>query len=123
LTATAMSRFEHEIERAVILSVFIPLIISSGGNAGSQASTLVIRALALGELKLVDWWRVVSREVLSGLLMGGILGILGFGRVELWQMAFHSYGPHHLLVAVTIACSVLGVVMWGTVSGAMLPFL
>ena len=123
LTATAMSRFEHEIERAVVLSVFIPLIISSGGNSGSQASTLVIRALALGELKLVDWWRVVSREVLSGLLMGGILGVIGFSRIELWQSIFHSYGPHHLLVAFTVAASVVGVVTWGTLSGSMLPFL
>ena len=123
LTTTAMSRFEHEIERAVVLSVFIPLIISSGGNSGSQASTLVIRALALGELKLVDWWRVVSREVLTGLLMCGILGVIGFSRIELWQSIFHSYGPHHLLVAFTVAASVLGVVTWGTLSGSMLPFL
>jgi len=123
LTTTAMSRFEHEIERAVVLSVFIPLIISSGGNSGSQASTLVIRALALGELKLMDWWRVVSREVASGLLMGGILGVIGFTRIELWQSIFHSYGPHHLLVAVTVAASVVGVVTWGTLSGSMLPFL
>jgi magnesium transporter len=123
LTATAMSRFEDEIARAVVLSVFIPLIISSGGNAGSQASTLVIRALALGELKLVDWWRVVHRELASGLLMGVILGILGLGRVELWQGLFHSYGPHHLRVALTVASSVVGVVTWGALSGAMLPFL
>ena len=123
LTATAMSRFEHEIERAVILSVFIPLIISSGGNSGSQASTLVIRALALGELKLVDWWRVVSREMASGLLMGGILGLIGFTRIELWQSIFHSYGPHHLMVASTVAASVVGVVTWGTLAGSMLPFL
>ena len=123
LTATAMGRFEDDIARAVVLTVFIPLIISSGGNAGSQASTLVIRALALGELKLVDWWRVIRREMLSGLLMGGILGVLGFGRVELWEMLFHSYGPHHMLVAFTVGFSVLGIVMWGALSGAMLPFL
>ncbi len=123
LTATAMGRFEHEIARAVVLSVFIPLIISSGGNAGSQASTLVIRALALGELKLVDWWRVVRREVVTGLAMGALLGVLGFGRVYLWELMFGSYGPHHLLVGMTVAGSVLSVVVWGTLSGAMLPFL
>jgi len=123
LTATAMSRFEDEIARAVVLSVFIPLIISSGGNAGSQASTLVIRALALGELKLVDWWRVVNREVVTGVAMGGILGVIGFGRVYLWEMLFKSYGPHHMLVALTIGLSVLAVVIWGTLSGAMLPFM
>ena len=122
-TATAMTRFEDDIARAVVLSVFIPLIISSGGNAGSQASTLVIRALALGELKLMDWWRVVYREVVSGLAMGGILGLLGFGRVALWEKLFHSYGPHYMLVAFTVGGSVLAVVLWGTLSGAMLPFL
>jgi len=122
LTTTAMSRFEAEIERAVVLAVFIPLIISSGGNSGSQASTLVIRALALGELKLVDWWRVVRRELASGVAMGAILGAIGFTRVEIWQAIFHSYGPHHLLVASTIAASVIGVVTWGTLSGSMLPF-
>jgi len=123
LTTTAMSRFETEIERAVVLAVFIPLIISSGGNSGSQASTLVIRALALGELKLVDWWRVIRRELASGVSMGAILGAIGFTRVEIWQALFHSYGPHHLLVASTIAASVIGVVTWGTLSGSMLPFL
>jgi len=123
LTASAMGRFEDDIARAVVLSVFIPLIISSGGNAGSQASTLVIRALALGELKLVDWWRVVQREVVSGLAMGGLLGLLGLGRVVLWEHLFHSYGPHYLLVAYTVGGSVLAVVLWGTLSGAMLPFL
>jgi len=123
LTATAMGKFEHEIERAVILSVFIPLIISSGGNSGSQASTLVIRALALSELKLIDWWRVVYREVTAGLLMGSILGLIGFTRIEVWQSIFHTYGPHHLLVAFTVAASVVGVVTWGTLAGSMLPFL
>jgi len=122
LTTTAMSRFETEIERAVVLAVFIPLIISSGGNSGSQASTLVIRALALGELKLMDWWRVVRRELASGLAMGAILGAIGFTRVEIWQALFHSYGSHHLLVASTIAASVIGVVTWGTLAGSMLPF-
>jgi magnesium transporter len=123
LTTTAMSRFEAEIARAVVLAVFVPLIISSGGNSGSQASTLVIRAMALGEVTLGDWWRVIRRELASGLAMGSILGAIGFTRVMVWQTLFHSYGPHGLLVATTIAGSVLGVVTWGTLSGSMLPFL
>ncbi len=122
LTTTAMSRFEAEISRAVVLAVFIPLIISSGGNSGSQATTLVIRAMALGEVKLRDWWRVVRRELASGLMMGGILGAIGFSRVALWHVIFKSYGAHWLLVGVTIGTSVLGVVTWGTLSGSMLPF-
>ena len=123
LTTTAMSRFEAEIARAVVLAVFVPLIISSGGNSGSQASTLVIRAMALGEVKLADWWHVIRRELTSGLMMGAILGTIGFARVMLWQTLFHSYGTHGMLVAVTIAFSVIGVVTWGTLSGSMLPFL
>ena len=123
LTTAAMSRFEAEIARAVVLAVFIPLIISSGGNSGSQASTLVIRAMALGEVKMGDWWRVVHRELRSGLAMGLVLGVIGLTRVELWQLLFHTYGSHHLLVGLTIAISVLGVVTWGTLSGSMLPFL
>jgi magnesium transporter len=123
LTTTAMSRFEAEIERAVVLAIFIPLIISSGGNSGSQASTLVIRAMALGEVRLGDWWRVVRRELASGLAMGAILGGIGFLRVELWQLLFHAYGAHHFLVALTIAGSVIGVVTWGTLAGSTLPFL
>src|SRR5499427_2116440 len=123
LTTTAMSRFEAEIERAVVLAIFIPLIISSGGNSGSQASTLVIRAMALGEVHLVDWWRVIQRELASGLAMGAILGTIGFVRVELWQLLFHAYGPHHFLVALTIAGSVIGVVTWGTLAGSTLPFI
>ena len=123
LTATAMSRFEDEISRAVVLSIFIPLIISSGGNSGSQASTLVIRAMALGEVTLADWWRVIRRELFQGAAMGALLGVLGFARVLLWQAAFHSYGEHSLLVGVTIWGSVLGVVTFGTLAGSMLPFL
>jgi magnesium transporter len=124
LTTTAMGRFEAEIERAVVLAIFIPLIISSGGNAGSQASTLVIRAMALGEVRLVDWWRVVRRELVSGLAMGLLLGLLSLGRVELGERMFPgSYGPHHAAVALTIASAVVGVVTWGTLTGAMLPFL
>jgi magnesium transporter len=123
LTTTAMGRFEAEISRAVVLAVFVPLIISGGGNSGSQASTLVIRAMVLGEVRLRDWWRVIRRELVTGLAMGGILGVIAFSRVELWQFLFRAYGPHHLLVALTIAGSVLGVVTWGTLSGSMLPFL
>ena len=123
LTTTAMSRFEAEISRAVVLAVFVPLIISGGGNSGSQASTLVIRAMVLGEVRLRDGWRVVRRELATGLLMGTVLGMIAFSRVELWQLIFHPYGPHHLLVAATIAGSVVGVVTWGTLAGSMLPFL
>ena len=123
LTTTAMARFETEISRAVVLAIFIPLIISSGGNSGSQASTLVIRAMALGEVRLSDWWRVIRREALSGLMMGVILGSIGFLRVMLWHFIFHAYGEHYWLVAATIGMSVVGVVMWGTLSGSMLPFL
>jgi len=123
LTTTAMSRFEAEISRAVVLAVFVPLIISGGGNSGSQASTLVIRAMVLGEVRPRDGWRVVRRELATGLLMGAVLGAIAFSRVELWQFIFHPYGPHHMLVAATIAGSVVGVVTWGTLAGSMLPFL
>jgi magnesium transporter len=122
-TAAAMGKFEHEIAKAVVLSLFIPLIISSGGNSGSQASTLVIRAMALGEVKLGDWWRVIHRELTQGLAMGVVLAIIGFGRVVAWQSAFHSYGEHYMLVALTVALSVIGVVTFGTLVGSMLPFL
>ncbi len=123
ITASAMGRFEHMLGQALILGLFIPLIISSGGNSGSQASTLVIRAMALGEVTLGDWWRVVRREVMQGLVMGLFLGALGFARIEVWQAMFQSYGPHSLLVATTVGLSVMGVVMFGTISGSMLPFL
>jgi magnesium transporter len=123
LTAAAMGRFQDEIAKAVILSLFIPLIISSGGNSGSQASTLVIRAMALGEVTLRDWWRVIHRELAQGLAMGGILAVIGFARVVLWELALHSYGEHYLLVALTVAASVIGVVTFGTVVGSMLPFI
>jgi len=123
LTTTAMAHFEAEITRAVVLAVFIPLIISSGGNSGSQATTLVIRAMALGEVRLRDWWIVIRRELASGLGMGIVLGTIGFARVLLWQWLFHSYGQHFMLVALTIGGSVVGVVTWGTFAGSMLPFL
>lgn len=122
LTATAMGRFEEEIARAVVLALFVPLIISSGGNSGSQAATLIIRALAVGELTLKDWWRVMGREVLSGLVLGGILGLVGFLRITAWSLAAPgTYGPHWLPIALTVWLALIGVVLWGTVSGSMLP--
>jgi magnesium transporter len=123
LTATAMGFFEHELEKAVMLALFIPLIISSGGNAGSQASTLLIRAMALGEVTLSDWWRVMRREIASGLLLGMILGVIGFLRIVVWSRITDTNGPHNLLVAATVAVTVIGVVLWGTLSGSMLPML
>jgi len=122
LTATAMGAFEREIERAVVLALFVPLIISSGGNSGSQASTLVIRALALGEVTLGDWWRVMRREIGAGLALGGILGSIGFLRITIWSAFSSLYGEHWLLVAVTVAVALVGVVLWGTLIGSLLPF-
>jgi magnesium transporter len=122
LTATAMGAFEGEISRAVVLALFVPLIISSGGNSGSQASTLVIRALALEEVTLQDWWRVMRREILAGLALGAILGSVGFLRITLWSAFSNIYGPHWLLVALTVSLSLVGVVLWGTLSGSLLPF-
>ena len=123
LTATAMGFFEKEIERAVVLALFVPLIISSGGNSGSQASTLVIRALALGEVTLRDWFRVMRREIFSGLGLGVILGSIGFLRITMWSAFSHIYGPHWLLVALTVGVALIGIVLWGTLAGSMLPFL
>ena len=123
LTATAMGFFEREIERAVVLALFVPLVISSGGNSGSQASTLVIRALAVREVRLHDWWRVMRREVLSGLALGSILGAIGFLRISVWSAFSNIYGPHWLLVALTVGFALIGIVLWGTLSGSMLPFL
>jgi len=120
-TASAMGFFEGEISKAVVLALFLPLIISSGGNSGSQASTLIIRALALGEITLRDWWRIMHREIFSGILLGLALGTIGFFRVSLWSAVSNIYGPHWLLVAVTIFLSLIGVVMWGSLMGAMLP--
>ncbi|AUX39369.1 magnesium transporter [Sorangium cellulosum] len=122
LTATAMGHYEDEIARAVVLALFVPLIISSGGNSGSQATTLVIRAMSLGEVRLADFWRVTRRELASGLALGGILGALGFARVLAWEKLFGAYGPHHALIALTVAISLVGVVTWGTLAGALLPF-
>jgi len=123
LTATAMGFFEKEIAKAVVLALFVPLIISSGGNSGSQASTLVIRALALGELKLRDLWQVIRREVVSGLALGCILAVIGFLRISIWSAFSTIYGPHWLLVALTVSFSLVGVVLWGTLIGSMLPFI
>ena len=124
LTATAMGHFEHEIEKAVVLALFVPLIISSGGNSGSQATSLIIRAMALRELSLGDWWRVAMRELPSGLALGAILGAVGVFRILLWQeIGWYDYGPHFLLVAVTVGLSLVGVVTFGSLAGSMLPFL
>lgn len=123
LTATAMGAFEAEISKAVVLALFVPLIISSGGNSGSQAATLVIRALALGEVGVHDWWRVMRRELLAGLALGAILGSIGFLRISLWSAFSDVYGPHWLLVATTVSIALVGVVLWGSLSGSLLPFL
>jgi len=122
LTAVAMGHFEAEIAQAVVLALFVPLVISSGGNSGGQATTLVIRAMALGEVRLRDWWRVIRREFLAGLGLGSILAAIGVVRILTWEALFHSYGPHYFLVAVAVALSLVGVVLWGTIVGSMLPF-
>jgi magnesium transporter len=123
LTASALGFFEEELQRAVVLALFLPLIISSGGNTGSQAATLIIRAMALGEVTLGDWWRVMRRELVSGLLLGCILGSFGFLRITAWSLFSDVYGAHWLLVAFTVGFSLIGVVLWGTLSGSMLPFI
>lgn len=122
LTATAMGYYEHEIARAVVLALFIPLIISSGGNSGSQASTLVVRAIALREVRLRDWWRVLSRELIVGSSLGLILGTIGLIRILLWPSRETLYGPHYLLVGLAVGCSLVGIVLWGSLAGSMLPF-
>ncbi len=122
LTATAMGYFEDEIAKAVVLALFVPLIISSGGNSGSQASTLIIQAMAVGEITIADWWRVLRRELSSGLLLGTVLGIIGFIRVAVWHsIAPQLYGQHWMMIASTVGFSLIGVVLWGTLSGSMLP--
>lgn len=124
LTATAMGRFQHEIERAVVLALFIPLIISSGGNSGSQATSLIIRAMALKEITLKDWWRVAVRELPAGLALGSILGGIGVLRILVWQgLGWYDYGIHHTLVAITVGMALIGVVTFGSMAGSMLPFL
>ncbi|MFP2926763.1 magnesium transporter [Pyxidicoccus sp. 3LG] len=121
LTATAMGSFQDEIASAVVLSLFVPLIISSGGNSGSQTSTLIIRSLALGEMRLKDWWRVAKRELLSGLVLGLVLGLVGLARIVIWHSISDAYGEHFLLLGCAVALSVLGVVTFGTLAGSMLP--
>ncbi len=123
LTASAMAFFEHEIARAVVLALFIPLIVSSGGNSGSQAATLIIRAMALGEVTIADWFRILKREIVSGLFLGIMLGLLGFMRIAAWSIFTNLYGPHWLSVAITIGMSLTGVVLWGSLMGSMLPLL
>jgi len=129
LTATAMASYQDELAKALVLALFLPLIVSSGGNSGSQASTLMIRAMALGEVTLRDWWRVMGREVQAGLSLGAILGAIGVVRVAMWAIVGEQYlhrqpyGPHWPLVAITVGISLVGVVLWGTLSGSMLPFL
>jgi magnesium transporter len=123
LTAVAMGFFENEISRAVVLSIFIPLVISSGGNSGSQAATLVIRAMAVGEIALADWWLIMRREILSGLMLGGILGIIGFIQVAILANVFNVISSYWILIATTVFFSLIGIVLWGTISGSMLPFI
>ncbi|MCF8213733.1 MAG: magnesium transporter [Chitinophagaceae bacterium] len=122
LTATAMASYEHALDQALILSLFIPLIISSGGNTGSQASSLIIQALTVGEVTMEDWWKVMRREIVSGIMLGTVLGIIGFSRVMVWSQIFPEvYGAHYFLVAMVVGVSLIGVVMFGTISGSMLP--
>ncbi|MFM7357212.1 MAG: magnesium transporter [Sediminibacterium sp.] len=127
LTASAMAFFSDELSKALILSIFVPLIISSGGNSGSQASTLIIQAMAVGEVSIEDWWRVMRREILSGLTLGGILGLIGFIRIAVWHQLMQQgviedvYGEHWFLIGFTVSFSLVGVVLWGTLTGSMLP--
>lgn len=123
-TATAMASFEDELKRATVLTLFIPLIISSGGNSGSQASTLIVRAIAIGEVRLRDWWRVFARELAMGIVLGTLLGLIGLLRVVLWPAKGESdgYAEHYVLLGFTVGASVVGVVLWGTLAGSMLPF-
>lgn len=122
-TATAMGYYEAEIDKVVVLALFIPLIISSGGNSGSQAATLLIRALAVREVSLGDWLWVLRREIISGVVLGVILGVIGFARIALWSTFTEIYGPHWRLIGLTVALALMGIVLWGTITGAMLPFI
>ncbi len=123
-TATAMGFFEHEIAKAVVLALFIPLIISAGGNAGSQATSLIIRAMSLGELRIADWWRVMRRELATGLMLGIILGAVGLLRILLWSKIYPGeYGEHYWLIGFTVGFSLVGIVLWGSLCGSMLPLL
>jgi magnesium transporter len=123
LTASAMQYFEADIAKAVVLTLFIPLIMSSGGNSGSQATSLIIRALALQEIRPAQWWRVALRELPTSIALGTILGLIGVGRITLWQMAgFYDYGEHWRLVALTVGTALVGIVAFGSLAGSMLPF-
>ena len=123
MTASAMGFFNDELNKAVVLTLFVPLIISSGGNSGSQAATLIIRAMALGEVTWSDWWHVIRRELLSGLTLGSMLGVIGFVRIAAWSLFTTIYGPHWLLLAITVAFALIGVVVWGTIMGSMIPMM
>jgi magnesium transporter len=124
LTASAMGHFDEEISKAVVLALFVPLIISSGGNSGSQAASLIIRALALGELKMRNWWYVMRKELFSGVLLGAILGIIGFVRIWVWQEAgLYDYGEYWVWIGLSVSVSLIFIVLWGTLSGSMIPFL
>lgn len=122
-TATVMQYYEHQLERVLVLTMFIPLIVSSGGNSGSQASTLIIRAMALGEVALSDWWRVMRREFMSGLILGLILGVIGFTRIYAWHLFSDVYGEHWFEIAMTVSISLVGIVLWGSLIGSMFPFI
>jgi len=123
LTATAMQSYQSELEKAIVLTLFIPLIMSSGGNSGSQATSLLIRSLALHEVRLRDWWRVALRELPTGMTLGAILGVIGIVRITLWQtLGLFDYGPRWGLVAVTVGAALVGIVTFGSLSGSMLPF-
>ncbi len=123
LTASVMANYEHELGKVILLSQFIPLIMSSGGNSGSQATSLIIRAMALGEVRLSDWWRVVQRELPAGLLLGIMLGTLAAARISAWELlGFYDYGPHHALLAITVGITLVGIVTIGSLTGSMLPF-
>src|SRR5205814_2228938 len=124
LTATAMGVFEKEIERAAVVALFVPLIISSGGNSGSQATSLMIRSLALKELRLTDWWQVMRREIVSGFSLGSFLGFIGFLRIMIWHLfGWANYHGHPYLMGLTVWISLIGVVMFGSLVGSMLPFI
>jgi magnesium transporter len=123
MTISAMQQFQDEIAKVVILATFIPLIISSGGNSGSQASTLIIQAMALGEITMADWWRIIRREIISGILLGGTLCLLGFGIIYTWHFFSDTFGLHYLRIGLTVGCSLIGIVLWGTLVGSTLPLI
>jgi magnesium transporter len=124
LTASAMQSYQSELEKAIVLTLFIPLIMSSGGNSGSQATSLLIRALALRELELGDWWRVALRELPSGITLGAMLGLIGIVRIAIWQqLGFYDYGEHWVLIGLTVASALVGIVTFGSLTGSMLPFI